>query len=546
MELLLRDATRIFPFSEARLVAGSVGLDAVVRSANIQEVPQVDRWLKGGEILFSSGYAFQTPEHGVALLRALKQKGAAALALKPGQYLAVIPKEMIDTANEIDFPLFELPEDLPYMDCIVAIFDRLTEKRLYLLERMERIHEQLIQTMLHRQGLEGLCTILSRINSNPVFILGPHGTLLASAGCEGCSDLIALSEGELHYQDVLHMKRNQCNFVKTSLGELICVPIFVENEFCAVLAVDGRERRLESTDLLLFESASSLISVELLQEKAAYSQDTKVRGQLLDDLLFQRYHDERIIIRRGKYVGFDFTKDACVFVVGIDSFESHLSAPNRISEKRVQRIKYGFHQALYDYLKQYPHPVLLTENGADLIGLVSVSHPEDVSCCETILRSAIEELSRRYRPLRFSAGFGRTKRGVASIRISFQEAKQALHSGRILHKDRPDITVTRFEELGCLCFLSELSESSAMRDFRQEYLGPIRAYDQENHTNLEETLSIYFACGGNLRKTSEALFVHKNSVIYRLEKVESLLGKSLHDEDTRFHLQLSLKLADIV
>ena len=97
MELLLRDATRIFPFSEARLVAGSVGLDAVVRSANIQEVPQVDRWLKGGEILFSSGYAFQTPEHGVALLRALKQKGAAALALKPGQYLAVIPKEMIDS-----------------------------------------------------------------------------------------------------------------------------------------------------------------------------------------------------------------------------------------------------------------------------------------------------------------------------------------------------------------------------------------------------------------------------------------------------------------
>ena len=171
MGITLREVTTLFPFSEAKLIAGEAGLDNNVESANIQEVPDVSKWLKGGEIVFSAGYAFHAQNMGVELIEQLSQKGAAALALKPGQYLNVIPQEMIDRANELGFPLFELPESLPYMDCILPIFERLTQKRLVVLERMEAIHDRLTQVMIHNEGIEGICSVLRRTIQQTVALL---------------------------------------------------------------------------------------------------------------------------------------------------------------------------------------------------------------------------------------------------------------------------------------------------------------------------------------------------------------------------------------
>ena len=64
MGIWLRDAMKIEPFSRAQLIAGIKGIDRMVVAANIQEVPDVDKWLYGGEILFTAGYAF-----GSVLLR---------------------------------------------------------------------------------------------------------------------------------------------------------------------------------------------------------------------------------------------------------------------------------------------------------------------------------------------------------------------------------------------------------------------------------------------------------------------------------------------
>ncbi len=71
-------------------------------------------------------------------------------------------------------------------------------------------------------------------------------------------------------------------------------------------------------------------------------------------------------------------------------------------------------------------------------------------------------------------------------------------------------------------------------------------YDQNNNAELLKTLECYFACKQNLRKTAEMLFVHKNSVIYRLNKIETLLGKELDNHQAAFDLQLCFKLGSIL
>ena len=167
MGIWLKDAMKIEPFSRAQLIAGINGIDRMVVAANIQEVPDVDKWLYGGEILFTAGYAFGSVENACALLEKLNAKGVAAMVIKPGQYFRDIPKELITKANELGFPLFKMPADLPYMDCILPIMLSITNERQFAIERSERIHNQLLNELLEGRGLDGIAVVLGSVTGRP-------------------------------------------------------------------------------------------------------------------------------------------------------------------------------------------------------------------------------------------------------------------------------------------------------------------------------------------------------------------------------------------
>ena len=66
-------------------------------------------------------------------------------------------------------------------------------------------------------------------------------------------------------------------------------------------------------------------------------------------------------------------------------------------------------------------------------------------------------------------------------------------------------------------------------------------YDKQNATNMVETLDCYFACNCNVSETAKALFIHRNTLIYRIDKIKSILGRDLKDSEERLLLQLGLR-----
>jgi purine catabolism regulator len=73
-------------------------------------------------------------------------------------------------------------------------------------------------------------------------------------------------------------------------------------------------------------------------------------------------------------------------------------------------------------------------------------------------------------------------------------------------------------------------------------LAPLRAYDQAQGGDLVHTLAVYFAEGGNLSRAAAALFLHRNSLYYRLAHIQALTGLSLDDETHRLWLHLAVAL----
>lgn len=84
-----------------------------------------------------------------------------------------------------------------------------------------------------------------------------------------------------------------------------------------------------------------------------------------------------------------------------------------------------------------------------------------------------------------------------------------------------------------------LAASPDLRPFRELVL-PLVNYDRERGSGLVRTLTVYFETGANASKTSDRLFLHRNSLLYRLERIQELTGLDLRDHESRLTLQLGL------
>lgn len=136
--------------------------------------------------------------------------------------------------------------------------------------------------------------------------------------------------------------------------------------------------------------------------------------------------------------------------------------------------------------------------------------------------------------------------GVSSIfyepermRACIDEAKRAFEVQRgcgIQHSAR------YFEEIGVYRFFYEFGNDIELKDFVMEILGELIQHDEENNSDYVNTLQVYLEEGGNIGETAQKLYVHRNTIKYRITKVEEILNIDLEDTNTVFNLQFAFKI----
>jgi len=142
-----------------------------------------------------------------------------------------------------------------------------------------------------------------------------------------------------------------------------------------------------------------------------------------------------------------------------------------------------------------------------------------------------------------TVGLGPRAAGARNIVRSYSEAQQAARIGHQFLGGNRTIT---FEELGVYRIIARVEDPDALDGFRREYLGPLEEYDARHAAELIETLEGFFACNGNHARAAETLHLHRNTLLYRLERIEALTGRDLADAETRLSLQLALKIRRVM
>ena len=87
--------------------------------------------------------------------------------------------------------------------------------------------------------------------------------------------------------------------------------------------------------------------------------------------------------------------------------------------------------------------------------------------------------------------------------------------------------------------LRELAEGAALEPFRM-LVEPLREHDSTRGSDLVLTLKTYFSTGGNASEAADRLFLHRNSMLYRLERIQKLTGLDLRDDRVALALHLGL------
>jgi purine catabolism regulator len=141
-----------------------------------------------------------------------------------------------------------------------------------------------------------------------------------------------------------------------------------------------------------------------------------------------------------------------------------------------------------------------------------------------------------------SVGIGRPYAGVAGLNTSYHEAAEALLIGQALLGGG---CATYFGDLGIRRLLFPLRDSPELREFYEEFLGALDSYDERHGTELIRTLEGFFAHHGNHVRAAEALHLHRNTLLYRLARIQSIGDIDLDDPEVRLAVQVALRLRPV-
>jgi PucR family transcriptional regulator, purine catabolism regulatory protein len=489
--ITLSEILRLPILKDARVIGGEKGLTRVVKYIDIMEVPDVTGWLREGELLLTTAYAIRhDPRLLPKLVEQLAQAEAAALAIKPERFLNDMPIEMIQMSQKYNLPIIQLPNNVPYMDITHAVMEQIIDKQASLLRRSEEIYKTLTTLVVENRGIQVVADRVSGLLKSSLWLVDKTGKMIVSSP-QMSPDFP--SNGTISWN------------------------IRVDNQLEGKLIID--KKHLDDLELICVEQARLVFSLELMRRKTALDTEHKLRGDFIEELLTGLQLSKQVIIDKANQLGFQAEGTWEIAIVELDNEENALffEKISLVIEQTVKEYKVNSHILV----KGNRLVLLLASHSGEQYKQITF---EDNLNWKSILTPFMNE----WQGIR--VGFG-GKAQLWDIQGSFLEAKRAILIGsRIYHHYK----VFAFEDLELYQLLLDASEYVDMDKLVKKKIGKIYKYDQEHGTDFITTFYFYLASGGSLMETAKELFIHRNSVKYRMDRIREIADIDSENFQERF------------
>lgn len=295
-------------------------------------------------------------------------------------------------------------------------------------------------------------------------------------------------------------------------------------------------------ELPLFELSVKLHLIDLSQIvcKALVEEESNMnsRERLLSSILYSEHVNVEEILEQANYLGVNLSGKYQIILMNIKEKLKPNQSRKTIEEGRLMEIRENVKKRIETEFRSYGVANLLVLSQTNSIVILLPSDVYNKERLISILTKIMKHGEEKY-PISMKAGVGMAYEYIEDFKKSYQEAKNTLAISNIETKDQK---VYFYENLGIYSLIAHISNGKFLDDFIESKIGKLIEADIMQEGSLCETLESYLDHNCNANATAEALYIHRNTMRYRMEKIKRILDVDINDMSVFLELKLAFAI----
>ena len=453
-----------------------------------------------------------------------------------------LPDETTQLAGELDLPLLLVPAQSSLRDIQQNVVALLLDRQKQTSERGMQLYRRLSEMSREGQGLAAMAEVMSQLTGKIIVVQDKRLEIQAMSRPANISiEEMLLLRWLSQRENLPPLLRNRKAAAKaaqsywqqllpielygSSVARLVS-PIISGDRARGYVSAIGLADELDMLDTLTVEHGAAACALEMAKAKAISETKKALRGDFLEGLLVGTLPAKEIE-RLESRLDHDTRQLHAVLTFTWNS-------ANAPSLRRLTT-------TINWLLTTHNRPALLhvySDDHACVFQALKSSDGQNMNTAQELERRVREQIEAEFPEAGLVAGISGPAANLSEWPTVYREAVQAMRLGQRLNLNR----LVDFHSLGVFQLLGQIEDIPAVRAFGEQVIGPLVKYDNEHRSSLVPTMDAYFAHHGNITQTAESLFIHRNTLLYRLDRIQELTGQNLNQADMRLAMHLSLKL----
>ncbi|WP_416149936.1 PucR family transcriptional regulator [Salipaludibacillus sp. HK11] len=502
-------------FENCHLAAGKNGLARNVKWVHVFEVTEVGDLLNGDELILSTGFGWvENEEILYSLLVELINCKAAGLCIELGKYVKGIPDKAKDLADYHSFPIMLFQTEVPFVEITQDIHSYLINQQYEMISNLERYSDSLNKKVLSINNEYEILLFLQRYLNLQVIYLTHNNEFQCIPEINENQKIGLLDKlNNYHAKDDPHVSSKK-------------VPI-LENDYAEIFLV-AKDRVLGEFESLILDRTATALAQHLL--RVLYTEEKRKANETewIQEWL-QGVHSDEVVKEHLSY--YKNTKNlngavVCIFKLSSDDVNNYITSDFTFLKIMIQTI--------FDEKNFFA----LTIEKRNHIICILINKENTEEWKSRVGDGVAKLLSNDFPNIsKIDLAVGQYVNKLSDINNSYSAAKETLHlQGKMLVENRKYF----YDDLHMYRLISLVDKHSDLNGFVNEYLEPLVNYDLKYNTNLMETLKVYLECNGSKKETATRIFVVRQTLYHRIEKLENILGDDFMTSEKRQVLEFCM------
>lgn len=558
--ITIDDVLQTKAFDGAKVVGGRKGLHNKIKNVTVAEVPDSANWLHGGELICTTAYFISKEvKYQVDWIKSLSENGASALAIKSDRFLGKISESIISIADSLNLPIIEMSPKVTWPEVIESVMHPILNNQIKTLQRAEEIHTKLTSLVLEDQSVNVIANEIASLIGSPIIIEDARFNHITTGNEEHyqtpfwkkcfqrrlsntfCNKVISTT----FYQNVIQHKTGDSYKTELTIEqktiENIIIPIVSNQMTYGFITLMDEQHNIQEIDQIALKHGAAAVALQLMK-MAIHKQTLQNKYlALIDDLIHGRIHSELVNEYRIRHNVRDQIMSVAVvdLKLGKDVFDTE-NIWNRTENQLIDIMK---GELINDFDE------VIIGNSKSLFTIIVFHNKSSKSTFikdfQIKLIKVLNLLKSKKLIYKYSGGIGNQYSDLKYLGKSFKEANTTLSIVNTFSIDTKE-PVLIYEKLGIHRIISMVNDYGELNTFCKEFLGDLIAYDEKNNDVLTETLHMYLKSNCVVVETAKKLFIHSNTVSYRLKKIQNIIKHDLSTLEFRLTYLFALEAQQVL